>query len=77
MWGTVGTGTRIDWQTSDGDNVVAVNGEHTFVVIGFVGSASDPEKIIVLDPLYGERYFTKDNFLWRWGLLGNSGVVVE
>lgn len=77
IWGTAGSGSRIDWQTSGGDNVVAINGEHTFLVIGFVGSANDPSKIIVLDPLYGERYKTRSSFEWMWGLLGNSGVVVE
>ncbi|MDP2684663.1 MAG: Ig-like domain-containing protein [bacterium] len=77
IWGTAGSGTRIDWKTSDGGNVVAINGEHTFLVIGFVGSANDPSKIIVLDPLYGERYKTRSSFEWMWGLLGNSGVVVE
>lgn len=77
IWGTAGSGARVDWKTSDGDNVVAIMGEHTNLVIGFVGSASNPSKIIVLDPLYGERYKTISNFEWMWGLLGNSGVVVE
>lgn len=77
VWGTAGSGSRIDWQTSEGGNVVAVNGEHTRLVIGFIGSADNPTKIITLDPLSGEKYFTKDSFLWNWGLLNNSGVVVE
>ena len=77
IWGTAGSGARVDWKTADGDNVVAIMGEHTNLVIGFVGSASNPLKIIVLDPLYGERYKTISNFEWMWVLLGNSGVVVE
>ena len=77
VWGTAGSGSRIDWKTSDGDNVVAINGEHTRTVIGYIGSADNPTTIITLDPLSGEKYFTKDSFLWNWGLLNNSGVVVE
>ena len=77
VWGTAGSGSRIDWKTSQGGNVVAVNGEHTRLVIGFIGSADNPSKIITLDPLSGEKYFTRDSFLWNWGLLSNSGVVVE
>ncbi|MFZ6035803.1 MAG: Ig-like domain-containing protein [Patescibacteria group bacterium] len=77
IWGTAGSGTRIDWKTPDGTNIVAVSGEHTFVVTGFVGSATAPTKIIVIDPLAGERYLSLDHFLWMWGLLGNSGVVVS
>jgi uncharacterized protein YvpB len=77
IWGTAGTGRRIDWKTRDGKNIVAITGEHTRIVIGFVGSASNPSKIITLDPLYGEKNFTQSAFLANWGLLGNSGVVVE
>ena len=77
VWGTAGSGARVDWKTSDGDNVVAIMGEHTFVAIGFVGPSNNPTKMILLDPLSGERYFTRSSFEWMWGLLGNSGVVVE
>ncbi|MFH1367257.1 MAG: Ig-like domain-containing protein [Patescibacteria group bacterium] len=77
VWGTAGSGARIDWKTPQGGNVVAVSGEHTRLVIGFIGSAENPSTIITLDPLSGERHFTASSFLWNWGLLGRSGVVVE
>lgn len=77
FWGTAGTGKRIDWKTQTGENIVAITGEHTRIVIGFVGSQENPSKIITLDPLYGEKNFTKAAFLQNWALLGNSGVVVE
>ncbi len=77
VWGTAGSGARVDWKTGDGDNVVAIMGEHTFVAIGFVGPSDNPTKMILLDPLSGERYFIRSSFEWMWGLLGNSGVVVE
>ncbi len=77
IWGTAGSGADIDWQTPDGKHIDAIMGEHTFVVTGYVGAASGPTRIIVLDPLSGERYLSVDQFMWMWGLLGNSGVVVE
>lgn len=77
VWGTAGSGSRINWQTQEGGNVVAINGEHTYIVVGFMGSASNPTKIIVLDPLSGERHFTNSSFMSNWGLLNRSGVVVE
>ncbi|MFH1207551.1 MAG: Ig-like domain-containing protein [Patescibacteria group bacterium] len=77
VWGTAGSGKRIDWKTPQGGNVVAVSGEHARVAIGFIGPAENPTKIITMDPLYGEKYFTRSSFEWNWGLLGNSGVVVE
>lgn len=77
VWGTAGTGKRIDWKNTAGQNIVAVSGEHARLMIGFIGSADNPTKIITLDPLAGERHFTIASFLWNWGLLGSSGVVVE
>lgn len=77
IWGTAGSGADIDWQTPEGKHIDAIMGEHTFVVIGYVGAASGPTRIIVLDPLSGERYLSVEHFMWMWGLLGNSGVVVE
>jgi len=77
VWGTASSGQRIDWQTPSGDNVVAVSGEHARTAIGYVGDYKNPTRIIVLDPLYGERYYSTSSFLNNWGVLGNSGVVVQ
>jgi len=77
VWGNASTGQRIDWKTPTGKTVRAIVGEHTRVVIGFVGSVSNPTTIITLDPLYGERRFSRDAFLADWALLGNLAVVVE
>ncbi len=77
VWGNGASGRRVDWKTLTGKTVLAIVGEHTRVVIGFVGSASNPSSIITLDPLYGEKRFSKAAFLADWALLGNMGVVVE
>jgi uncharacterized protein YvpB len=77
FWGTAGTGKRIDWKTASGQNIMAVSGEHTRVVVGFIGPADNPTKIITLDPLFGEKYFTQASFLANWAVLGNNAVVVE
>ncbi|MFA6553558.1 MAG: Ig-like domain-containing protein [Patescibacteria group bacterium] len=77
IWGTAGSGKRIDWKTPQGGNVVAVSGEHARVAIGYIGPAENPTKIITMDPLYGEKHFTRSSFEWNWGVLGNSGVVIE
>ncbi|HCJ52116.1 MAG TPA: hypothetical protein DHV25_00125 [Candidatus Kerfeldbacteria bacterium] len=77
VWGNAGSGKRVDWRTPDGGTVIAINGEHTRVVSGFVGSASNPTEIIVVDPLYGERYYTASSFEANWSTLGKAGVVVE
>ena len=77
VWGNAASGRRVDWKTPTGKTVLAIVGEHTRVVIGYTGSASNPATIITLDPLVGEKRFTKTAFLADWALLGNMGVVVE
>jgi uncharacterized protein YvpB len=77
FWGTAGTGRRIDWKTPSGQSIMAVSGEHTRVAIGFIGSADNPTKIITLDPLFGEKYFSQSSFMANWAVLGYRGVVVE
>ncbi len=77
VWGNAASGKRADWKTTDGKNIVAIVGEHTRVVIGYVGSAENPTSIITLDPLSGERYFSRTSFEANWSLLGKAGVVVE
>ncbi|MDP2789722.1 MAG: Ig-like domain-containing protein [bacterium] len=77
VWGNASTGQRVDWKTPTGKTVRAIAGEHTRVVIGFVGSVSNPSTIVTLDPLYGEKRFTRAAFLADWALLGNMAVVVE
>lgn len=77
IWGNATTGQRIDWVTPSGKKIVAIDGEHTRVVRGFVGPANNPAKIIVNDPLYGRRVYSASAFDRDWALLGRSGVVVE
>lgn len=77
VWGNASTGQRVDWKTPAGKTVRAIVGEHTRVVVGFVGSVSNPTTIVTLDPLYGERRFSRAAFLADWALLGNMAVVVE
>lgn len=77
VWGNAASGRRVDWKTPTGKNILAIVGEHTRVVIGFTGTASNPVSIITLDPLFGEKHFTRAAFLADWALLGNMGVVVE
>lgn len=77
VWGNASTGQRVDWKTPAGKTIRAIVGEHTRVVVGFVGSASSPTTIITLDPLFGEKRFSRAAFEADWALLGNLAVVVE
>ncbi len=77
VWGNASTGQRVDWKTPTGKTVRAIVGEHTRVVVGFLGSVTSPSTIVTLDPLFGEKRFTRAAFVADWALLGNMAVVVE
>ncbi len=64
------------WHTPGGDRITGVADEHTVLVVGFVGSSSNPTYIIVNDPLVGEAYWTREVFEKKWQAFGQSGVVV-
>ena len=76
IWGYLGRGRPINWTTLNGKKVYAINGEHTFVVYGYDGSADDPEGFLLMDPIYGPTYWTKTKLLRNWDAFGRMGLVV-
>jgi len=78
VWGVIGAGAYQDsWYTEDGKYIYAWKGEHSRTVIGFVGSARSPSKIILNDPYVGQLYWSTSTFLSNWNIFGRSGVVVR
>lgn len=77
VWGPIGSGRDISWHTPEGEYVHAVYAEHTRVLMGFTGTADDPQKIILLDPVYGTLVWSREAFLKNWALLDNRAVVIE
>lgn len=76
VWGFVGNGKKISWISSDGTTIEAINGEHTRVAIGFAGPKELPKGFFLLDPIYGEIYFSSKKFLSNSQPFGNIGVIV-
>lgn len=77
VWGSAGSGKRVDWKTPAGKNIVAIMGEHARTVKGFIGPKTNPIKIIVNDPLVGEVVWSTASFDANWATLGRSGVIVR
>lgn len=77
VWGYVGRGAPLRWQTLGGKQVHAINGEHTRVVVGFSGPKDAPTGFSVLDPIYGEQYWLMDRFFRNWGSFGRTAVIVQ
>ncbi|MBI2454337.1 MAG: C39 family peptidase [Parcubacteria group bacterium] len=76
VWGSLGSGKDISWQTASGRPVKAVYGEHTRVLIGYGGAPENPKYVVLLDPIYGRITMSKNKFIKDWALLGNKAVVV-
>jgi uncharacterized protein YvpB len=76
IWTYAGRGRPTSWRTPEGRDIYAVRDEHTVLAVGFVGQASNPTQIIVNDPLIGKVYWSRASFDKKWGIFGNSGVVV-
>lgn len=76
VWGYLGRGKPVSWQTPEGKKIYGVNGEHTRVVYGFWGTAENPEGFFVMDPTYGPAYWKRDIFMRNWDGLGRMGLVV-
>lgn len=76
VWGLLSERAPVYWQTKDGKVIEVWPGEHTRVLIGFTGKQDNPNKIILLDPIYGMIKMNKDKFVSDWKIMNNRAVVV-
>lgn len=76
IWGYLGRGMPISWITPEGKKINAIDGEHTFIVYGYDGSADNPNGFMLMDPIFGPKYVETDQLLINWDAFGRMGVVV-
>jgi len=76
VWGYFGQGKIISWMTPAGKRIDGVNGEHARILSGYIGSGDTITNYILLDPIYGELYWSKEEFLKNWNALNRMAVVV-
>lgn len=74
VWGFYGSGKPVQWTTQDGKVIKAVNGEHTRLVVGFMGSGDNPSGFEVIDPLTGTAYWSTEALMEN--LLSFDGTAV-
>ncbi|MFN7161083.1 MAG: C39 family peptidase [Candidatus Gracilibacteria bacterium] len=80
IWGLLpatGGNFEITWKTEEGKSVTGYNGEHSYLVYGFVGPKEAPTKILVVDPWYGYKEIDTAKFDGFWSKFGRSGVRVQ
>ena len=76
VWGYAGSGKRKKWRAPDGASITGVSGEHARVAFGFSGSAAKPTGFYLMDPIYGEIYWSASKLTANWRTLW-GGVVVR
>lgn len=76
IWVYSESGAPTHWKTPSGVDVFAVAGEHTVVVVGFVGTPDNPSQIIVNDSLVGQVYWPRAFFDRKWATFSQSGVTI-
>ncbi|MFC1780554.1 Ig-like domain-containing protein [Patescibacteria group bacterium] len=78
IWGQNGwaSPTWRSWNSPTGQ-VNALNGMHSEVVVGFIGSSDNPTHIITNDPWRGRRTVTVGQFNAVWGYFNYTAVVAN
>ncbi len=76
-WGQNGWSNPYDisWTASDGTFIKAVNGMHSVVVRGYVGSTDNPRLIFVNDPWRGQYAMDTNTFMERWSYYKMAMVI--
>lgn len=79
FWGTIPVKQLTDcsWYTAEGKYIKAFRETHVRVVIGYIGSAANPTKIVLNDALSGTLYWTTEKFMKNWKDFNYSGVVIR
>lgn len=75
-WGFFGRGKTVSWHTPLGKQIDGVNGEHARTIIGFSGTPENPDGFLLLDPIYGDMFWTTEELFENSKPFNSSGVVV-
>lgn len=78
LWWQNGWSTPTDnsWYTPDGKYIKAVNGMHSEIVVGYIGSPENPTHFILNDPWRQRRVMEIGQFKGLWSYFNNTAIVV-
>lgn len=76
-WGDVG-GKRMDWyDAATGNQIYAINGMHSWLIVGFYGTANNPTHFIYEDPWRGFVTKPASEFDYHWSFYNKTGLVIH
>lgn len=67
---------RMDWYNQSGQPIYAINGMHSWLIVGFYGESSNPTSFIYLDPWRGFVTKPASEFAYHWSFYNNTGLIV-
>jgi Peptidase_C39 like family len=66
-----------NWKTAEGKEVVAFNGDHVFVLLGYIGKKTSPSHIIVWDTDTGRHIYPTSEWMRKWWHIENRSLVIK
>lgn len=66
-----------DWKTKTGKKVVALAGDHVFVLLGYIGKADSPTHIIVWDTDTGRHIYPTGEWMRKWSMMQYRSLTVS
>lgn len=75
-YGGQGGAPLVWFDRATGQQVEAINGMHSVLIVGFNGDVENPTGFIALDPWFGYITYSIDTFNYQWPALNNTGIVI-
>jgi uncharacterized protein YvpB len=60
---------QFSWKTEEGKEIQWLSGEHTFILLGYIGSKNWISHIIVWDTYTGRHIFSYEEWMRKWELM--------
>ena len=67
----------MNWITQSGKNITGLSGEHAFVLLGYVGTITNPSNIIVWDTYTGRHVYPYIEWMRKWSLMQYRSLIIS
>ncbi len=68
---------KFSWKTTDNKKIEGLSGEHTFVLLWYIGAETWISHVIVWDTYTGRHIFSYDEWMRKWELMNYRSLRVE
>ncbi len=68
---------QLKWTTPQWKSIIWLSGEHTFVLLGYVGTYKKPSHIIVWDTYTGRHVYPYAEWMRKWSRMDNRSLLIS